>query len=102
MGCRLFDCLGMCAWMGYVDSSRTMLDLPLTGSTLAAINLTLVFCMGTDLHGILNSPIGQPMATVCQFLLQVVNNAVTLPQILFNSFRQRGTLVIWAFVIIVQ
>jgi amino acid transporter len=50
-----------------------------------AINVSLAFCMGTDLESILNSPIGQPMA-----------------QIFFNSFGQQGTLAIWAIVVLVQ
>lgn len=50
-----------------------------------AITISLAFCMGTDIEYLLSSPIGQPMA-----------------QILFNSFGQRGTLVVWAFVVIVQ
>ena len=41
--------------------------------------------MGTDLDGILNDPIGQPMATI-----------------FFNSFGQKGTLAVWAIVVIVQ
>ncbi|KAL5524934.1 hypothetical protein ACEPAF_8803 [Sanghuangporus sanghuang] len=50
-----------------------------------AINVSLAFCMGTDLDSIFNNPIGQPMATI-----------------FFNSFGQKGTLAIWAFVVIVQ
>ncbi|KIJ60463.1 hypothetical protein HYDPIDRAFT_98646 [Hydnomerulius pinastri MD-312] len=50
-----------------------------------AINVSLAFCMGTDLEYLLNSPIGQPMA-----------------QIFFNSFGQTGTLALWAIVVIVQ
>ncbi|KAI5120016.1 hypothetical protein M0805_008477 [Coniferiporia weirii] len=50
-----------------------------------AINVSLAFCMGKDLSGILNSPIGQPMATI-----------------FFNSFGQKGTLAVWAIVVIVQ
>ncbi|KAH7924358.1 amino acid transporter [Leucogyrophana mollusca] len=50
-----------------------------------AINVSLAFCMGTDLNNLLDSPIGQPMA-----------------QIFFNSFGQNGTLALWAFVVIVQ
>ncbi|KAF8325369.1 APC amino acid permease [Amanita rubescens] len=49
------------------------------------IIVALTFCMGTNLQNIVNSPIGQPMATI-----------------LFNSFGQKGTLVIWAFIIILQ
>lgn len=41
--------------------------------------------MGTDIEGILASPIGQPMATI-----------------FFNSFGQKGTLAVWAVVVIVQ
>ncbi|KII84137.1 hypothetical protein PLICRDRAFT_179813 [Plicaturopsis crispa FD-325 SS-3] len=50
-----------------------------------AINVSLAFCMGTDLDGILDSPIGQPMA-----------------QIFFSSFGQHGTLALWAFVVLAQ
>lgn len=41
--------------------------------------------MGTDLDAIMGSSVGQPMA-----------------QIFFNSFGQKGTLAIWAFVVLVQ
>jgi hypothetical protein len=41
--------------------------------------------MGTDMNGLLDSPIGQPMA-----------------QIFFNSFGQNGTLALWSFVVLVQ
>ncbi|KAI6100282.1 amino acid/polyamine transporter I [Pisolithus sp. B1] len=50
-----------------------------------AVNVTLAFCMGTDLGYLLSSAIGQPMA-----------------QIFFNSFGQKGTLVLWALVVIAQ
>ncbi|KZO96991.1 APC amino acid permease [Calocera viscosa TUFC12733] len=50
-----------------------------------AINVAMAFCMGPDLESIINSPIGQPMATI-----------------FFNSFGQRGTLAVWSVVIIVQ
>ncbi|KAF8815426.1 amino acid transporter [Phlegmacium glaucopus] len=49
------------------------------------LNVALAFCMGTDTQTILQSPIQQPMATI-----------------LFNSFGQRGTLALWAFVVVVQ
>jgi len=49
------------------------------------LNVVLAFCMGTDTQNILNSPIGQPMATI-----------------LFNSFGRRGTLALWAFIVVVQ
>ncbi|KAI6047537.1 amino acid/polyamine transporter I [Pisolithus marmoratus] len=48
-----------------------------------AINVTLSFCMGTDIGYLLSSPIGQPMA-----------------QIFFNSFGQKGTLALWTLVVI--
>ncbi|KAH8084912.1 APC amino acid permease [Cristinia sonorae] len=48
-----------------------------------AINVSLAFCMGTDIEALTNSD--QPMA-----------------QIFFNSFGQKGTLAIWAVVVIVQ
>ncbi|KAG6853774.1 hypothetical protein C0991_001485 [Blastosporella zonata] len=50
-----------------------------------AINVALTFCMGKDLKDIVASPIGQPMATI-----------------LFNSFGTKGTLAVWAWIIIVQ
>lgn len=50
-----------------------------------AINLSLTFCMDTNTENILNSPIGQPMATI-----------------LFSRFGQRGTLALWSFVVIAQ
>ncbi|KAJ3483085.1 hypothetical protein NLI96_g6547 [Meripilus lineatus] len=50
-----------------------------------AINVSLSFCMGTDLEGIVGSATGQPMA-----------------QIFFNSFGRKGTLAIWAIVVITQ
>lgn len=46
------------------------------------INVSLAFCMGTDLDGILNSPIGQPMA-----------------QILYSSLGQRKALALWCLII---
>ncbi|KAL4246868.1 Amino Acid-Polyamine-Organocation Transporter [Abortiporus biennis] len=48
-----------------------------------AINVALAFCMGSDLESIVNSP--QPMATI-----------------FFNSFGQKGTLALWAIVVIAQ
>ncbi|KAK0473112.1 amino acid/polyamine transporter I [Armillaria novae-zelandiae] len=48
-----------------------------------AINMTLAFCMGPDLQAIYDS--AQPMA-----------------QILFNGFGQKGTLGIWAIIVLVQ
>ncbi|KAK7035352.1 hypothetical protein VNI00_011883 [Paramarasmius palmivorus] len=48
-----------------------------------AINMSLAFCMGTDLQALYDSE--QPMA-----------------QIFFNAFGQKGTLTLWAFVVIVH
>ncbi|KAF9529047.1 amino acid/polyamine transporter I [Crepidotus variabilis] len=48
-----------------------------------AINMALAFCMGTDLDALINSD--QPMA-----------------QILFNAFGQKGTLAVWAIIVLVQ
>ena len=50
-----------------------------------AINVSLAFCMGTDLESIVDNPIGQPMATI-----------------FYNSFGRRGTLAVWAVVVVVQ
>lgn len=41
--------------------------------------------MGSDIQGLLDSPIGQPMA-----------------QIFLNGFGQKGTLALWSFVVLVQ
>jgi len=48
-----------------------------------AINMSLAFCMGTDLEALFESD--QPMALI-----------------FFNSFGQKGTLAIWAIVVLVQ
>ncbi|KAG2355097.1 amino acid/polyamine transporter I [Suillus spraguei] len=50
-----------------------------------AINVSLAFCMGTNMDSLLTSPAGQPMA-----------------QIFFNSFGRNGTLVLWSFVVLAQ
>ncbi|KAG2366075.1 amino acid/polyamine transporter I [Suillus spraguei] len=49
------------------------------------INVSLAFCMGTDLDSILSSPIGQPMA-----------------QILYNSFGRKPALALWCLIILVE
>ncbi|EMD30997.1 hypothetical protein CERSUDRAFT_120205 [Gelatoporia subvermispora B] len=49
------------------------------------VNVAMAFCMGTDMEGILASPIGQPMATI-----------------FFNSLGKRGTLAIWSMVVFTQ
>jgi hypothetical protein len=54
-----------------------------TNPELAAINMALSFCMGSNLEPLVNS--SQPMA-----------------QIFLNSFGLKPTLAIWAIVIIVQ
>ncbi|KAF5381938.1 hypothetical protein D9757_007583 [Collybiopsis confluens] len=48
-----------------------------------AINMSLAFCMGTDLEALSASP--QPMAAIFN-----------------NSFGHRGTLALWSFVVLVQ
>ncbi|TDL24693.1 amino acid transporter [Rickenella mellea] len=60
-------------------------SISLAGVLGWAINMALAFNMGNDLEGILASPIGQPLATI-----------------FFNSFGQKGTLVLWSFIVIVQ
>ncbi|KAF5323197.1 hypothetical protein D9758_016727 [Tetrapyrgos nigripes] len=48
-----------------------------------AINMALAFCMGTDLEALANAD--QPMAAI-----------------FFNAFGTKGTLALWAFVVLVQ
>ncbi|KAG7095094.1 hypothetical protein E1B28_005881 [Marasmius oreades] len=50
-----------------------------------AINVALSFSMGNDIEAIINSPVGQPMATI-----------------LLRSFGKKGTLVVWSFVVLAQ
>ncbi|KAG0692512.1 amino acid/polyamine transporter I [Suillus ampliporus] len=72
------------------EASNAAIAIPwaITGSIAVSavlgwgINVTLAFCMGTDLSGVLSSPIGQPMA-----------------QILYNSFGQKMALVLWCLII---
>jgi hypothetical protein len=71
------------SWLGYDSPSRLRRDLIRISGP--AVNVTLAFCMGQDLEGIMNSSFGQPMA-----------------QIFFNSFGQKGTLAMWSFIIIAQ
>ena len=72
--------------MGYVtDIRRFIKDGNLSLFLILAINVSLAFCMGTDIESLLDNPIGQPMATI-----------------FFNSFGQKGTLAVWAIVVIVQ
>jgi hypothetical protein len=69
-------------WLGCVFVHVSLSD---TAYRLTAINVSLAFCMGTDINSLLDSPVGQPMA-----------------QIFFNSFGQNGTLALWSFVVLVQ
>lgn len=70
-------------WLGYVPYFTTQFSYLITHIVPAAINVSLAFCMGTDLDSIVNSD--QPMA-----------------QIFFNSFGQKGTLALWAVIVMVQ
>ncbi|KAK0211068.1 APC amino acid permease [Desarmillaria ectypa] len=54
-------------------------------STFSGTIFGWVFCMGRDYQSIIDSPIGQPMATV-----------------FFNSFGRTGTLIVWSFIILAQ
>ena len=76
--------IGIAGVLGWGKRYHRTNEASLT-SLLLAINVALAFCMGTDLDSILNNPIGQPMASI-----------------FFNSFGQKGTLAIWAVVVIVQ
>ncbi|KAK0441240.1 amino acid/polyamine transporter I [Desarmillaria tabescens] len=60
-----------------------VLAVGIAGVLGLAINMTLAFCMGSDVQAINDST--QPMA-----------------QILFNGFGQKGTLGIWAIIVLVQ
>ncbi|KAH0579728.1 hypothetical protein H2248_002567 [Termitomyces sp. 'cryptogamus'] len=59
------------------------LAVAIAGIVGLAVNISLAFCMGTDLEALNNS--NQPMA-----------------QIFFQSFGERGTLIIWAVIVITQ
>ncbi|KAF5364943.1 hypothetical protein D9758_008081 [Tetrapyrgos nigripes] len=48
------------------------------------MNISLAFCMGTDVVSIVESPVGHPLAAI-----------------LFNSFGRRGVLAVWSMVIFV-
>ena len=50
--------------LGWGGSLRFVLPPSHVFNILKGINVALAFCMGTDLQNIVNSPIGQPMATV--------------------------------------
>ncbi|KIJ34521.1 hypothetical protein M422DRAFT_263285 [Sphaerobolus stellatus SS14] len=75
------------------EATNASIDIPFaiilaaTSSVLIGwgLNVALAFCMGNDTANIVDSPIGQPMATI-----------------LFKSFGQKGTLAVWAFVVVVH
>ncbi|KAK7457065.1 hypothetical protein VKT23_010366 [Stygiomarasmius scandens] len=48
------------------------------------MNLSLAFCMGTDVAAVVESPIGHPMAAI-----------------MFNSFGKKGVLAVWSMIIFV-
>ena len=58
--------------------------------------------MGTDISGIMDSPIDQPMATVSDDDGSYQQEVLTNGQIFFNSFGTKGTLAIWTFVVLAQ
>ncbi|EMD31992.1 hypothetical protein CERSUDRAFT_162457 [Gelatoporia subvermispora B] len=74
-----------------VSNARMAVPLAMISSSAVAciiglgINITLAFCMGTNIQGIMSSPIGQPLATI-----------------FFNSFGKVGTLAIWSLLIFAQ
>ena len=70
-------------WVGVCCTILQIFFLKPTVLESAAINMALVFCMGSDLQSLVNS--NQPMA-----------------QIFLNAFGLEATLAIWAIVIIVQ
>lgn len=66
-------------WLGYV--ARHVTPILMTYYS-PGINVSLAFCMGTDLESVLSSPIGQPMG-----------------QILYTSLGRRGALALWCLII---
>lgn len=54
--------------LGWGESFKISLAPGLDSVFLLAINVALVFNMGTDLADVVGSEFGQPMATVCTFL----------------------------------
>jgi len=57
----------------------------ISGILGTAILIVLSFFMGTNMNVIVNDPIGQPMAVI-----------------LFNSLGRKGTIALWAFIVIAQ
>jgi hypothetical protein len=64
--------------------------------------MVLAFCMGQDIQAVLDDPIGQPMATVCQRPAKQADTIADAVQIFNNAFGQKGTLALWAIVVAVQ
>ncbi|KAF9463304.1 amino acid transporter [Collybia nuda] len=60
-----------------------VLAIFIAGVLGVAINMSLAFCMGSDMQALYDSP--QPMALIFE-----------------NSFGKKGTLALWAFVVLVQ
>jgi hypothetical protein len=58
--------------------------------------------MGPDLDFILNGDIGQPMVGILDFYTWNLTYPRQQAQILFQSLGHKGTLAIWAIVVIVQ
>jgi len=66
------------------------------------MNLSLAFCMGTDVAAVVESPIGHPMAAVRLLYFDSIYPSLTLPlQIMFNSFGKKGVLAVWSMIIFV-
>ncbi|SJL00752.1 related to UGA4-GABA permease-also involved in delta-aminolevulinate transport [Armillaria ostoyae] len=72
-------------WGEFPGHYTTTVPWQLTSLRREAMNISLVFCMGRDYQSIIDSPIGQPMATI-----------------FFNSFGRTGTLIVWSFIILAQ
>ncbi|KAK0497069.1 APC amino acid permease [Armillaria luteobubalina] len=66
-------------------NASTAVPMAIISSILTAAVLGWVFSMGRDYQSIIDSPIGQPMATI-----------------FFNSFGKTGTLIVWSFIILAQ
>ncbi len=67
-------------WGEFSCRYTTTVPWQLTNLRREAMNISLVFCMGRDYQTIINSPIGQPMATVRNFRPSSCNAAhVTNP-----------------------
>lgn len=76
LGTGTFPCF-LWGWLEYVIADGML--------RCAAVNISLAFCMGNDLEGLVNGSIGQPMA-----------------QIFYNSFGKGPTLGLWIVIVLVQ